>query len=66
MLWEPKPVFYRNFAERFVYSKLGSLFNYTKMVRTILEKEDKEYNYWLSHYTQFFKSLEDNGFKIEK
>ena len=66
MLWEPKPVFYRGIAEKFVFSPFGNMFNYTKMVKTILLKEWEEYTFWLNHYKQFFRALEDNGFRVTR
>jgi tRNA (uracil-5-)-methyltransferase TRM9 len=66
MFWEPKPIFYRGIAEKFVFSRIGNLFNYTRNVRIILKKEAKEYYYWLSHYNDFFIMLKQNGFIVER
>lgn len=66
MLWEPKPIFYRGIAEKLVFSPIGNLFNYSRMIRIILHTEAEEYYYWLSHYNTFFLMLKDNGFTIER
>lgn len=66
MLWEPKPVFYRKMAETLVFSPIGRLFNYSRSIRTILKSEEVEYNYWLSHYDEFFSILKNNGFELVK
>lgn len=65
LFWEPKPTFYRGTAEKFIFSPLGSFFNYTRMVRIIIKEEAQEYYYWLSHYNDFFSILRNNGFIVE-
>lgn len=66
VFYEPANTTFRKLASVMLFSPLSNIFQRTKLIRDILNKEMTEYSYWLRNIPQILRLLENIGFSIER